>query len=93
MLTKRTERKERRSLAGELLTEDCRLDRRSFLCRSGLAAGSLATLGTLSLALRSLVDSGSSIPDSPIEGVKARTESRTSVNMVRFGITTTAHTR
>jgi pilus assembly protein CpaB len=51
------------------------------------------TLGTLSLALRSLVDSGSSIPDSPIEGLKTRTERGSSVNMVRFGITTTAHTR
>ena len=59
MLTKRTERKARRSLASELLTEDCRLDRRSFLSRSGLAAGSLATLGTLSLSSVRKAEAGS----------------------------------
>ena len=51
MLIKRTDRQPRRGmLAGALPTQiDRGLDRRSFLRRSGLAAGSLATLGALSL--------------------------------------------
>jgi len=51
VLIKRTDRQPRRGmLAGALPTQiDRGLDRRSFLRRSGLAAGSLATLGALSL--------------------------------------------
>ena len=51
MLIKRTDRHARRGmLAGALPTQiERRLDRRTFLRRSGLAAGSLATLGALSL--------------------------------------------
>ena len=51
MLIKRTERQARRStLAGALPCQgDGGLDRRTFLRRSGLVAGSLATLGALSL--------------------------------------------
>jgi formate dehydrogenase major subunit len=50
VLIKRTDRHpRRRMLAGALPTQiDRSLDRRTFLRRSGLAAGSLATLGTLS---------------------------------------------
>jgi formate dehydrogenase major subunit len=52
MLIKRTERGPRRGalIAGLQGPTDGRLDRRSFLRRSGLAAGSLATLGALPLA-------------------------------------------
>jgi formate dehydrogenase major subunit len=51
MLIKRTERQARRgSFAGALSTQgEGRLDRRSFLRRSGLVAGGLATLGALPL--------------------------------------------
>jgi formate dehydrogenase major subunit len=52
MLIKRTERQARRgALAGALQSQsDGGLDRRSFLRRSGLVAGGLATLGALPLA-------------------------------------------
>jgi pilus assembly protein CpaB len=43
-------------------------------------------LGTLSLALRSIVDAGKSATEAPKEDDDKR---RTGVNMVRFGITTT----
>src|SRR5262245_12780360 len=50
MLIKRTERQARRAnLAGALQQPEGRLDRRSFLRRSGLVAGGLATLGALPL--------------------------------------------
>jgi formate dehydrogenase major subunit len=51
VLIKRTERQARRGiLAGALPTQmDGGLDRRTFLRRSGLTAGSLATLGALQL--------------------------------------------
>ncbi len=50
MLIKRTERQARRgSLSAAFAGETGGLDRRSFLRRSGVAAGSLAALGTLSL--------------------------------------------
>src|SRR6202049_3726153 len=52
MLIKRTERQVRRGVHGAApqAQSDRGLDRRSFLRRSGLVAGSLATLGTLPLA-------------------------------------------
>ena len=51
MLIKRTERQARQgSLAALASQNDNGLDRRSFLRRSGLAAGGLATLGALPLA-------------------------------------------
>ncbi len=42
-------------------------------------------VGTLSLALRSVVDTGKDAKDSPDDDRK-----RSGVNMVRFGVTTTA---
>ncbi len=48
------------------------------------------TLGTLSLALRSLVDAGASVPDTVHE---KRAQARGGINMVRFGITTTITSR
>ena len=51
MLIKRTERQARRGTLAALASQnDNGLDRRSFLRRSGLAAGGLATLGALPLA-------------------------------------------
>ncbi|HZL40943.1 MAG TPA: formate dehydrogenase subunit alpha [Pseudolabrys sp.] len=51
MLIKRTERQARRGMLSALASyNDNGLDRRSFLRRSGLAAGGLATLGALPLA-------------------------------------------
>ena len=51
MLIKRTERQARHGkLAAALADQSGRLDRRSFLRRSGLVAGGLATLGALPLA-------------------------------------------
>jgi hypothetical protein len=44
------------------------------------------------LALRSLVDSAASLPDAASDDGKAG-HSRSSINMVRFGITTTATPR
>ena len=51
MLIKRTERQARRGHLAALASQDNKgLDRRTFLRRSGLAAGGLATLGALPLA-------------------------------------------
>jgi formate dehydrogenase major subunit len=51
VLTKRTERQARRgALAGSLANQSGGVDRRSFLRRSGLVAGGLASLGALPLA-------------------------------------------
>src|SRR6266576_7182778 len=53
MLTRRSDRQARRGTVASVLTSqstDKNLDRRSFLRRSGLAAGSLAALGSLPLA-------------------------------------------
>ncbi len=51
MLIKRTERQTRRGTLAALANQDNKgLDRRTFLRRSGLAAGGLATLGALPLA-------------------------------------------
>jgi formate dehydrogenase major subunit len=52
MLVKRSERQGRHGKVASALTKqsDNNLDRRSFLRRSGLAAGSLAALGSLPLA-------------------------------------------
>lgn len=44
-------------------------------------------LGTLSLALRSLIDANRSGPEEPVDDSKKNT--RNEVNMVRFGVTTT----
>ena len=54
MLIKRTERQARRgTLAAALASQSpAALDRRTFLRRSGLAAGGLAALGALPLAQR-----------------------------------------
>ena len=49
MLIKKTERQARRSTLSAALAEQNGLDRRAFLRRSGIAAGSLAALGTLTL--------------------------------------------
>jgi formate dehydrogenase major subunit len=49
MLIKRTDRaRDRTQLASALAGSDNRLDRRNFLCRSGLTMGGLAVLGTVS---------------------------------------------
>jgi formate dehydrogenase major subunit len=68
VLIKRTERPVHRGLrAGALpLQLDCGLDRRSFLRRSGLAAGSLATLGALQLGSVRKAEAGSP----PLPGAK-----------------------
>src|SRR5262249_32308332 len=72
MLIKRTEREIRRGgLAAALPAQTCgSVDRRSFLRRSGLAAGALAALGTLPLAGTRKAEAGP--PPSPGEMVAER---------------------
>jgi formate dehydrogenase major subunit len=70
MLIKRSERSVRRGslAAASSGGPDGRLDRRSFLRRSGLAAGGLATLGSLSLEAVRQADAGPPPePGSPVE--------------------------
>ena len=68
MLIKRTERQVRRGSLTAALEQhvDSRLDRRSFLRRSGLVAGGLATLGTLPLASVRKAEAANPKPGVPV---------------------------
>ncbi len=69
MLIKRTERQARRSALAEALagSSNNSIDRRSFLRRSGLAAGGLATLGALPLtSVRKAEAAGTMAPGATI---------------------------
>jgi len=68
VLIKRTERQARRnSLAVALADQSNTVDRRSFLRRSGLAAGSLAALGSISLSAVRKAEAAGPTPGAPVD--------------------------
>jgi formate dehydrogenase major subunit len=73
MLVRRTSVRPRRDAsAGPAVDRSTELDRRSFLRRSGLAAGALAALGTLSLqGLRKAEAGAPPVPGSPVQRHKS----------------------